>query len=101
MLRLAAKSFACGAIAKTGVPRLLHACLFPNKLTIVTYHGIVRTPLKIYDWCFLDEESFRTTVGVSQEALRRRLAFYGRRSSAGREVKSSCGSDHTGRRISE
>ena len=59
MLRLAAKSFACAAVAKTGVPRLLHACLFPSKLTIVTYHAVVRSPLKIYDWCFLGEESFR------------------------------------------
>jgi peptidoglycan/xylan/chitin deacetylase (PgdA/CDA1 family) len=28
----------------------------------VTYHGVVRTPLKIYDWCFLDEGSFRRQV---------------------------------------
>ena len=89
MLRLAAKRFACGAIAKTGVPRLLQACFFPNKLTIVTYHGIVRTPLKIYDWCFLTKNHFANNWGYHQEALRRRLAFCGRRSSGAGKLKSS------------
>jgi peptidoglycan/xylan/chitin deacetylase (PgdA/CDA1 family) len=32
--------------------------LFKNRLTIIMYHGIVKSPLKIYDWCFTDELSF-------------------------------------------
>jgi hypothetical protein len=41
---------------------MLHGRFFPQKLTIVTYHAVVRAPLKIYDWCFLDESSFRNQM---------------------------------------
>jgi peptidoglycan/xylan/chitin deacetylase (PgdA/CDA1 family) len=59
MLTSTAKNLAYRSLASTAIPRILHRTLFPNKLTIVTYHGVVRRPLEIYDWCFLDEESFR------------------------------------------
>lgn len=30
-----------------------------NRLAIFMYHGIVRTPLELYDWCFVSGEDFR------------------------------------------
>ncbi len=30
-----------------------------GRLAILMYHGIVRTPLSVPDWCFLDESAFR------------------------------------------
>jgi peptidoglycan/xylan/chitin deacetylase (PgdA/CDA1 family) len=54
------KSLAAKAIARPGLPRLLHKIFLADKLAIVTYHGIIRSPLTIRDWCFLDEDSFRT-----------------------------------------
>jgi peptidoglycan/xylan/chitin deacetylase (PgdA/CDA1 family) len=59
MLTSTAKNLAYRSLVSTTIPRILHRTLFSNKLTIVTYHGVVRAPLEIYDWCFLDEESFR------------------------------------------
>lgn len=42
--------------------RLLLGKRSKNRLIILMYHGVVRTPLKIYDWCFLDESSFRSQM---------------------------------------
>jgi hypothetical protein len=55
----ALKDLAMPILARSGVPRLFHRCVYSDKLTIITYHGIVRTPLPIYDWCFLDKGIFR------------------------------------------
>jgi hypothetical protein len=33
-----------------------------NKLIILMYHGVIRTPLKVYNWCFVDELSFRSQM---------------------------------------
>ena len=30
-----------------------------DQLAILGYHGVVRTPLKLYDWCFIEERVFR------------------------------------------
>jgi len=30
-----------------------------NQIIILMYHAVVRSPLEIYDWCFIDELSFR------------------------------------------
>ncbi len=40
----------------------MHKSIAENDLTIITYHGIVDEPLKIFDWCFLDKDSFREQV---------------------------------------
>jgi len=29
-----------------------------NKLTILMYHGVVKEPLRIQDWCFIDQQNF-------------------------------------------
>jgi peptidoglycan/xylan/chitin deacetylase (PgdA/CDA1 family) len=52
-----------GAVLTTlGVPRLLHSATLHDQLTIVTYHGVVREPLKVKYWCFIDEASFRDQI---------------------------------------
>lgn len=33
-----------------------------NQLIIFLYHGVVRSPLKVYDGCFIDEPPFRSQV---------------------------------------
>lgn len=45
-------------IARTNVPRLLHRLAYQEQLTVIMYHGIVKDPLRVYDWCFVDEHSF-------------------------------------------
>lgn len=35
---------------------------FKNQLTIFLYHAVIRSPLNFYDFCFLDESSFRDQV---------------------------------------
>ena len=62
MLKPLIKSLVFPVFANSGAPRLLHRRFFPQKLTIVTYHAVVRSPLPIYDWCFLDENSFRNQM---------------------------------------
>jgi peptidoglycan/xylan/chitin deacetylase (PgdA/CDA1 family) len=56
------RSLGCAVIAGLGLPRLLNRFAFPHKVTIVVYHGIIQSPLDVYNSCFLDEESFRTQV---------------------------------------
>lgn len=56
-------SLASQLLAKAKVPQVCHRLLFKNQVTIVMYHGIVKSPLEIYDWCFVDELSFRKQVG--------------------------------------
>ena len=62
MLKPLIKNLVFPVFANSGAPRLLHERLFPQKVTIVTYHAVVRSPLPIYDWCFLDESSFRNQM---------------------------------------
>ena len=33
-----------------------------NQLMIFMYHAVVRSPIEVYDWCFIDEYSFRSQV---------------------------------------
>jgi peptidoglycan/xylan/chitin deacetylase (PgdA/CDA1 family) len=44
------------------IPQLLHRCFFQNKLAILVYHAVVRSPLDVYNTCFLNESSFRSQV---------------------------------------
>jgi hypothetical protein len=67
MLKPVIKNLAFPVFVRSGAPRLLHRHFFPQKLTIITYHAVIRTPLKIYDWCFLDEESFRQQLTYLQK----------------------------------
>jgi peptidoglycan/xylan/chitin deacetylase (PgdA/CDA1 family) len=49
-------------IAKTKIPQLFHRLAYQDKLTIIMYHGIIRSPLLVNDWCFVDEISFRMQI---------------------------------------
>ena len=44
------------------MPQLFHSLAYQDKLTIVMYHGVIRSPLLVEDWCFVDEHSFRTQI---------------------------------------
>lgn len=44
------------------IPRLVHKCFWRNKLAILVYHAVVRSPLDVYNGCFLDEAVFRNQV---------------------------------------
>lgn len=49
-------------IAKTKIPQLFHRLAYRDELTIIMYHGIIRSPLEVTDWCFVDEISFRMQI---------------------------------------
>lgn len=42
--------------------RLLLGKRKESQLIILMYHGVVQTPLKVYDWCFVGESSFRNQI---------------------------------------
>jgi peptidoglycan/xylan/chitin deacetylase (PgdA/CDA1 family) len=50
------------ALAALGLPRLLHKTFFRNQLTIVMYHGVVREPLAVKSWNFIDKASFQAQI---------------------------------------
>lgn len=56
---MALKAWAHRAVAQAGLPRWLHRALPADRLTIVMYHAVVREPLPVTDWCFLEEAAFR------------------------------------------
>ena len=47
-----------GMLSTIGLPRLLQSCLYRKQLAILMYHAVIRDPLEVADWCFLDEKSF-------------------------------------------
>ncbi len=57
-------SYALGSklIAKAKIPQLFHRLAYQDKLTIIMYHGIIRSPLMVNDWCFVDESSFSVQI---------------------------------------
>jgi peptidoglycan/xylan/chitin deacetylase (PgdA/CDA1 family) len=57
-----AKTLGASLVSATGMQRLLHSRLHRHGLTIVMYHGVVRAPLPVSDWCFLEEDIFRQQI---------------------------------------
>jgi peptidoglycan/xylan/chitin deacetylase (PgdA/CDA1 family) len=49
-------------VAKTKIPQLFHRLAYRDELTIIMYHGIIKDPLMVNDWCFIDENSFSTQI---------------------------------------
>ena len=49
-------------IAKTKMPQLFHRLAYQDKVTIIMYHGTIKEPLTVEDWCFVDEDSFRKQI---------------------------------------
>lgn len=57
-IKAALKQLLLRPIVRSGLPVLLQKTLWRRGLTIVTYHGVLRSPLPASDWCFLDERRF-------------------------------------------
>jgi peptidoglycan/xylan/chitin deacetylase (PgdA/CDA1 family) len=70
-MRRSAYSLGSILIAKTKIPQLFHRLVYQGELTIVMYHGIIRSPLMVNDWCFVDENSFRIQI----EYIKRHFEF--------------------------
>jgi peptidoglycan/xylan/chitin deacetylase (PgdA/CDA1 family) len=49
-------------IAKTKIPQWFHSLAYRDELTIIMYHGIIKDPLMVNDWCFVDENSFSMQI---------------------------------------
>jgi len=49
-------------IAKTRIAQVFHRLAYQDELTMVMYHGIIKDPLMVEDWCFVDEHSFRMQI---------------------------------------
>ncbi|MBI1878348.1 MAG: polysaccharide deacetylase family protein [Chloroflexi bacterium] len=49
-------------LTQTMLPKLLHQTLLRDQLTILMYHAVIRTPLEVPNWCFIDEAAFRSQV---------------------------------------
>ena len=65
-----AKDLGATLVTASSVHRLVHSRFHRHGLTILMYHGVVRQPLPVSDWCFLDEASFRRQI----EYISRRFA---------------------------
>jgi peptidoglycan/xylan/chitin deacetylase (PgdA/CDA1 family) len=50
-------------LAKTKIPQLLQRLAYQDELAILMYHGILKGPLMVNDWCFVDENSFGLQIG--------------------------------------
>lgn len=49
-------------ITQFGLHRLINRVLSGNLLTIVMYHAVVKDPLDVKDWCFIDSRLFREQI---------------------------------------
>jgi peptidoglycan/xylan/chitin deacetylase (PgdA/CDA1 family) len=68
-LTKAAKAMGSYVLSAAGLPRLLHSQFYRRQLTILMYHGVVRTPLPVEDLCFIEERSFRAQVAYLKQHL--------------------------------
>ena len=60
--KIAILRFGSQVASHARIPQLVHKCFLGNKLAILVYHAVVRSPLEVYNGCFLDEASFRNQV---------------------------------------
>ena len=51
------------------VPPLLHKTAFRERLTVLTYHAVVPSPLDLYHWCFLHAEAFRKQMSYLRDVF--------------------------------
>jgi peptidoglycan/xylan/chitin deacetylase (PgdA/CDA1 family) len=49
-------------IAGAKIPQLFHKVAYRHELTIIMYHGMIRSPLVVRDWCFVDQHSFQKQI---------------------------------------
>ena len=62
MIRSSIYNFGSEVIAKTKIPQLFHSLAYQDELTVIMYHGIIKDPLMLNEWCFVDEHSFRMQI---------------------------------------
>ena len=62
MIRSSIYNFGSEVIAKTKIPQLFHSLAYQDELTVIMYHGIIKDPLMVNEWCFVDEHSFRMQI---------------------------------------
>ena len=62
MIRSNIYKFGSEVIAKTRIPQLFHSLAYQDELTVIMYHGIIKDPLMVNEWCFVDEHSFRVQI---------------------------------------
>ncbi len=55
-------NFGSAVIAKTKIPQLFHRLACQDELTVIMYHGIIKDPLMVNEWCFVEEHSFRLQI---------------------------------------
>lgn len=60
-MKLNLKTLSYEILSRIGLSQLQKR-LFSNYITIVMYHGVIKTPLAFYDWSFIDEGSFRHQI---------------------------------------
>lgn len=61
-MKRATYTFVSELLAKTRIPQLFHNLAYQDHLTIIMYHGIIKEPLLVEDWCFVDVHSFRAQI---------------------------------------
>jgi len=49
-------------IAQAKIPQLFQRLAYQGELTVIMYHGIIKDPLMVKEWCFIDERSFRMQI---------------------------------------
>ena len=59
-----------GLLSGMGSPRFLHSRVYRNQLSILMYHAVIREPLQVRDWCFLDEDAFRKQISYVKQHFR-------------------------------
>lgn len=64
------KKLLIDALGTASLPALLHKLLRKKGITILTYHGVVETPLPFQDWCFLDQHSFEQQIRYLSQHFR-------------------------------
>jgi peptidoglycan/xylan/chitin deacetylase (PgdA/CDA1 family) len=67
--KIAMLSVGSELITQLRIPQMLHKSFFQDKLAILCYHGVVRSPLELYNWCFLIESSFRSQMQYLQRSF--------------------------------
>lgn len=61
------KELAFAAASGLRLPRLRQRIAMRDRLTILMYHAVIRSPLAVNDWCFLPEASFRAQMRYVRE----------------------------------
>lgn len=72
-----------------GAFRLMHRWLVPGKVSVLMYHGLVREPLPVRDWCFLPVARFEEQMEYLKrhfEVVHLEEAFTPGRAAAGRPL---------------